>query len=437
MNSLVNIKYDISCLGFLPEEPINTLPQELNCYNGLLQSLNNQDKESFFQILSSIPKYDKDYYDNIVNNLNLNTVKYIYSVFSILTHYYIWSNGVKNVKHSIPSNLGGYWYYSAKKLGLPCVLTHASVDLYNWRLIDNNLEFGLDNIKCINLLTGKLDEEWFYKIMIAIEGVCGHLLEKIYNLKLEDQYVENLMVSISKSLDDSIHIIKRLRENCDPDFFFNELRIYLSGSNKKELFPNGIILENIDTQPLNYTGGSAAQSTLFQVLDALFGVEHVDHGKNFLLEMRDYMPKSHKEFLEEIEKESKLKQFILNSNNAKLTALFNECLAKLEIFRGVHLNIVHQYIYKFIENKDNKKEEKEVEEDKNVNEDKGTGGTDPKEFLGSVIKNVSLTKIKKDDVKMHSANLENECDVYLTSPYLTIPFVLAMSFITLYWLWQN
>lgn len=438
-NNLVNNDpfEGISNLGFLPYEPVNTLPPNLVEYNILLEHLKNQDRILFFDDLSKLPKYNEQQYYQNINELDLLTVKYIYSVFSIFCHYYIWTNGVKDVKQKIPITLGGYWYYSAKRLGLPCVLTHASVDLYNWKYVNKNEKFSLDNIECINLLTAKEDEEWFYKIMIAIEGICGHLLYKIKNFNLEKQEVEQLLREISEALDESTTVIKRLREKCDPNFFFNELRIFLSGGNNKNIFPNGIILEEINSQPLNYTGGSAAQSTLFQVFDALFEIKHVDHGKDFLMEMRKYMPATHKQYLEEIEMQPKLKGFIEQSQDEELILLFNTCLNKLEIFRGVHLNIVHQYIFKFIENKE------QTEENNNVNKDKGTGGTDPKEFLGSVIKNVGSTKIKYDNKKIErdiyvgldDIDSISRRDNFLTS-YVNAYFVFLAITLSLVWLWR-
>lgn len=43
--------------------------------------------------------------------------------------------------------------------------------------------------------------------------------------------------------------------------------------------PKGLIYEGIQTEPLEYSGGSAAQSSLLHCFDELFGIKHKEkHG---------------------------------------------------------------------------------------------------------------------------------------------------------------
>lgn len=38
--------------------------------------------------------------------------------------------------------------------------------------------------------------------------------------------------------------------------------------------PNGLVYEGVQTEPLEYSGGSAAQSSLLHCFDELLGVKH-------------------------------------------------------------------------------------------------------------------------------------------------------------------
>lgn len=64
----------------------------------------------------------------------------------------------------------------------------------------------------------------------------------------------------------------------------------------------------------------------------------------FLHRMRDYMPPSHRAFVEEIQQAVSLKQHVLSSGNVRLRAAFNRCVSALTDFRSYHIIIVTKYI---------------------------------------------------------------------------------------------
>jgi len=60
---------------------------------------------------------------------------------------------------------------------------------------------------------------------------------------------------------------------------------------------------NYNNKYIDYRGGSAAQSSLIQLIDIIFEVKHKEKSVvNFLKEMHNYMPLQHKQFLQEMEK---------------------------------------------------------------------------------------------------------------------------------------
>ncbi|KAG0743338.1 hypothetical protein G6F57_008318 [Rhizopus arrhizus] len=150
-----------------------------------------------------------------------------------------------------------------------------------------------------------------------------------------------------------------------------------------------------------YAGGSAAQSSLIAALDIAFGVEHHRTGEKplvvkaselpvdrytklpapnpadelngtaesprtppqfkrtnhntFLRAMRKYMPRPHREFLEELEIAANIRPFILQleeqlrlgallPEEAQLIEAYNECIHQLKLFRDKHVQIVTLYI---------------------------------------------------------------------------------------------
>lgn len=405
MNKIVNKKYDIGKYGFLADNLVKKLPPTFENYYELIELVGKNKPDKFYTEIESITdianknknKNKSDYYKDNVYKLNWGIVKSVYSIFTILSHYYIWACGEKKCKKTIPIILGGYWYWSAKRLGLPCVLTHAAVDLYNWELKDKNEPFSLDNLKTIYTMTGNEGEEWFYLNMIAIEGEWGYLLPEIISFDPNNvnnvNKLDNLLSNISNSLTKSTKIIKRMREKCSPEFFFGTLRIFLGGSANDVFEDKGIKLEGID-ETIKYKGGSAAQSSVFQALDIFFNVKHVGHGKKFLDEMIDYMPEMHANYLRDLRNlhsKNRIQDLVIKNN--KLKVIYDKCLEQLAIFRGAHLSIVHDYIIKFIR-KDNK-DDKDNNKDNNIHGAKGTGGTLPDEFLGEVIRNVNNAKINK------------------------------------------
>jgi indoleamine 2,3-dioxygenase len=207
--------------------------------------------------------------------------------------------------------------------------------------------------------------------MVAIEGVSGPALQSMINigsLLSTDSSYENILLSEScnkiltnlQIIYDSICqinvIIQRIPEKCIPEFFFNNLRKYLSGSTDKTFFPDGLIITGSEkeiTEPIRYGGGSAAQSSLIQAHDIFFGVTHTGHAHEFLSEMRKYMPQKHNIFLEHLASLPKLNNFIsyIASNNkieaTELIDLYNKSLLGLVDFRKHHMKIVHNQLNSF------------------------------------------------------------------------------------------
>lgn len=385
--------------GFLPPKCVKSFSRPLSFMTSVADKIAQPELEA--EILAA------DSYLNLypvnLGEIALEEQRYLYSVLSMAFHRYVWLDP-KSVKQELPTNLGNLWLEVSRRLGIAPVLTHAAVDLWNWSLKDPTKPFSLDNLQSNHLmLTGEdaKSEEWFYLVMVAIEGLGGKLIGAMECLDggftSNPEYELGL---IHAGLREATALVKRMYERCDSDVFFNKLRVYLGGSDNKEYFPEGL---KIGDQKISYGGGSAAQSTLIPVLDSFFGVKHTGHGAEFLERMHQYMPLEDRQYLLSFRKQAHYKP------EPHTAALYSDCIEQLCRFRQAHLGLVHNYIMKYLPKKDKTDAGK-------VASDKGTGGTSPVEFCSELISDTAHQRQRHSD----------EWGLGATEYSLLVIFVIAM-----------
>ncbi|QSL64346.1 hypothetical protein MERGE_001646 [Pneumocystis wakefieldiae] len=194
----------------------------------------------------------------------------------------------------------------------------------------------------------------------------------------------------------------------EPMDLSNLIRPYLSGwKNMADIgLPKGVIYEGCSEDYRQYSGGSNGQSPLIQLLDIALGINHrptemisykanacsasVQKKSNFFQEMREYMPGSHRRFLQDLEKIMNIRQFCLdNSNDSDVISAYNACVTGLKTLRDKHLQVVSRYIIiqsraQHFGNKNYKKNSMNIGLARHVDEKvslKGTGGTNLISFL--------------------------------------------------------
>lgn len=359
---------------FVPDKCINQLPFGLKNLQPLLDKMHT----STFH--SELDKVDSNELCYDIRRYSDEEIKFIYSVTSMMAHRYIYLSNKRN----IPDVIGILWRDSANYLGLPTVLTHSAVDLWNYSRKCEEKGNDLDNLKCNYLMTGTVDEEWFYLIMTKIEMYSTEIIPLIND---NSDITKNLK-HLCFFLEEMDKIINRIFEKCKPDVFFHLIRKHLEGSYDNPIYVCG--------KKISKKGGSAAQSTLIQVIDKyLDNTSYPKHANNFLVEMREYMPEKDRNFLYSV---TPLNREHFN-NEQKF--LYNKCINALIKFRKSHFNIIHKYILVFIPKKKiNKKNDcwhrftdwcwSWIYTDN----PKGTGGTDITDFISTIITNNSMNKIK-------------------------------------------
>lgn len=356
-------RYDLSINGFLPNHPIGVLNYHFKEWEEIMYDLPNLVKnKSLRNAILACPNFEH-------SKLETNEqYKRGYVILSMLSNAYLFSDTSIDL---LPSKLAVPLVITANKLGINPVLTHATVDLYNWCLIDAKQPISLENLKSQNLITGTMDESWFYLIMIMIEKIGGHVIMCILDLKNSDESkITQLLLSILLDLKEICSVIKRMNEKCSPEIFYHKLRPYLSGSKNNDSLPNGIIYEGVSREPFKFYGGSAAESSLFQVIDAAFGIHH---SCDYFVEIRDYMPKKHKDFINYVEKNINVRTLI--DDDPKLLEIYQSCVNTITTFRNLHYGLIHQYIIKMSSSQED-----------NL---KGSGGTELSKFLKTSIRETS------------------------------------------------
>lgn len=131
--------------------------------------------------------------------------------------------------------------------------------------------------------------------------------------------------------------------SCDPFIFYKHVRPFLAG------WPApGVIYDGTGIGPVQYSGGSAAQSSLLQSIDAALGIRH-DHGltKEFLTSMRDYMPPRHRAFIEVMAERSRVRAVVTSASAPPdLRTAYDAAVASMDGLRRKHIGLVSEYITK-------------------------------------------------------------------------------------------
>jgi indoleamine 2,3-dioxygenase len=396
--------------GFLPHtDPLESLCLSCSCFKawediaGNLPELNKTLKIK--EAIRNLPLLDHTKLDTV------DEQRRAYSILSQMVHSYVWCDR-KNPESRVPSQLAIPFYHIATGLGLPAVLTHAGVDLWDWKRKDNTKDVSYDNLDKLTTMTGTKDEKAFCLTMTAIEYVGASCLNNIVDLPYHVTHdnigvVEDIMMNVIDALKKISREMGHLRD-CDPAIFWNELRPYLNGWITPEL-PNGIYFEGIN-QYFKHYGGSAAQSSLIQVFDIMLHVEHEKHTHDYLIKMREYMPREHRGLIQKLETNFEsidLREYLLKKNS---WSLYETCINELANFRKIHYNYVKNYILRFVSNS---------------SEAKGTGGTHLEAFLTSCITNTEkradFIEIKTEEEKKVYELLDSLNITYHTTYHQRLP----------------
>ncbi len=287
--------------------------------------------------------------DILLKNESEKEINLAMSHLSFIAHAFMW--GGDKPKKILPEVISKPWVKLSKYLKRPPILSYASYCLDNWYKVNHKEPISLDNVALINNFLGGVDEDWFVTIHVCIENAAGDAVDAAYKLsKLnESNNVDDFndyLKTILTSLKNVNNIFSKMPEKCDPYIYYHRVRPYIFGTKDNPDLKQGLIYENqFNNKPQFYRGETGAQSSIIPFLDGALGIYHSnDNLRHYLNEMRDYMPPKHRKMIEDVEKRSKAKDLIFQSN--KLMNVYNKCLEEIRKFRAMHLEYAATYIHK-------------------------------------------------------------------------------------------
>ena len=318
--------------------------------------------EAWDEMGKNLPKYlmgsdfrqrVKDLPDFKIDTLKTDgQIRRAFLVLSYIGQAYQWSDN--EPAHVLPAKLAKPWYEVGKLVGRPPILSYTSYSIDNWYLLDKKGPIECGNIALLQCFLGGQDEEWFILIHIEIEKKAGKALKAIEDAQkavvAQDLgALEKALTKLRDGIKAMYDVLARMPERCDPYVYFHRVRPYIFGWKNNPSLPNGVVYEGVEEyqgKGQTFRGETGAQSAIVPALDAVLGIVHEqDQLRDYLMEMRQYMPPMHVKFIEAAENGPSVRNFVMACNKESVKKLFNESVELVADFRALHLEYAGTYIH--------------------------------------------------------------------------------------------
>ena len=279
-------------------------------------------------------------------------IRRAFLILSYIGQAYQWSDN--EPAHVLPAVLAKPWYEVGKLVGRPPILSYTSYSIDNWYLLDKKGPIACGNIALLQCFLGGQDEEWFILIHIEIEKKAGKALKAIEDsqkaVAAQDlDALEKALTNLRDGIKAMYDVLARMPERCDPYVYFHRVRPYIFGWKNNPSLPNGVVYEGVEEyqgKGQTFRGETGAQSAIVPALDAVLGIVHEqDQLRDYLMEMRQYMPPMHVKFIEAAENGPSVRNFVMACNKESIKKLFNESVELVADFRALHLEYAGTYIH--------------------------------------------------------------------------------------------
>ncbi|XP_048836054.1 indoleamine 2,3-dioxygenase 1 isoform X1 [Brienomyrus brachyistius] len=268
---------------------------------------------------------------------------------STITMGYVWQEGEHGTVKVLPQNVAVPLWDVSQRLGLPPILTHADGVLANWRKKNPEGPFDMENLELIITIPGGESARGFFMVTLLVEVAAIPGLKAIPKVidgvwAGDSVGVSQALEEIAEALHSMTEALKLMHEYVNPDIFYGIMRIYLSGWKDNPSMREGLVYEGVRKEPMKFSGGSAAQSSLLHCFDELLGVQHEEQSGAFLSRMREYMPPAHKQLIRDISASPSLRHFVQDRASGPLLDSYHRCVSRLLALRNYHINIVGRFI---------------------------------------------------------------------------------------------
>ncbi|KAL9713929.1 hypothetical protein Ac2012v2_002234 [Leucoagaricus gongylophorus] len=359
-------------------------------------------------------------------------------VLAWLVHFYV---------HTIPSHeriiiprpLSIPLLQVSSQLQLPPVVTYSDDVLYNWahrQARDGDCYYDdlptIDNLQCQTTFTGTSDEEEFYLTSARIELKGNEALE-LMRMSMDEAFVGDdisigritrYLQRMAVVIQELRNLLMNIRQGVDTQVFYDKIRPWFKGIDgdpfgRQWVFEGRDEVEGWEEIP-EASGASAGQSSLIQALDIFLGVDveapetsYMSHSlnKSFQERMRAYMPRHHRAFLNHLRTNPRplralVDRAVEEKGNISISEAYNAALRSMKEFRDAHMIIVALYIIgparragRISSAGRREAQEKYMTEAFHTNDEvqelKGTGGTDLIQFLKGVRDQTANTYLQK------------------------------------------
>ena len=235
-------------------------------------------------------------------------------VLSMLAHSFVW--GEEPVVSRLPAAIAVPWVAVSHRLGRVAVLTHSAIILSNWKRLDPKGPIRLHNVGLLNGFYGGIDEAIFYLVTLEVEAVgapaLAHMVQSQHYARTQQwTKLTAELRQVASFLPKMTAAVMLTYTDCDPYIFYTRVRKFLQGWRGNPLIPEGMIYEGVSDSPQLFHGGSAAQSCILAVFDSFLSVQHErEQTRQFMRDMRFYMPGLHRHFLNFIDTNISVRQAI-------------------------------------------------------------------------------------------------------------------------------
>lgn len=331
--------WEISKNGFLPSQK----PIELECMSPYKQLFERMKKNGINEEeIKELPDITE-----LIKNMKAIELESALQVLCYILHFYV----VKSGKSVVPDKISKPFLEICSLLKRPTIITYASCVLFNWKKCKDKKTI-LEGKDLMLSFTDNHNEDTFFLVHLEIERRAIPIVNAIQELvkimdskKGSEQFPKHLD-TIIKSIEEISSFMKNMFE-CDTNFFFNELRPFVSSLKDIVLGEGG--------KAVSLGGASGAQSSIFPSLDAFLGITKENElFKKQINTFQQYMPWQHQRWLESLEKRVGMFSWI-KENNQIFSELKDQVYQKsieliktISKFRKFHLGLTHHFISKNI-----------------------------------------------------------------------------------------
>jgi indoleamine 2,3-dioxygenase len=353
--------------GFLPEQdPLSSFPAD-SPYKPLdeigrdLPSLLQDSRFRSYAKTLLIPSWQGE-----VNDKTLPELRLYYVRLGFLASSYVNQVG-EEVCHVLPANIAVPLAAACQLLDRPPILSYDGYALYNWRRFRPEEPIALGNIDTVQNFVHLYDEHWFILVHVEIEAIAADILAAIARIDtalktVPETGIEADLWRIADAVGRQVQVLKRIPEKMDPRLYYKTFRPYIR-------FFEHVVYEGVAQDPIDFRGETGAQSSIVPVLIEFLKIPHQSSILTVhLQDMRRYMPKRHRLYIEQVARMPSIKR-------VEYKEPFNAILDNLIEFRKIHYGWANEYIHK------------------RVTDPRGTGGTPYMQWLNQMIQETEAYKL--------------------------------------------